>query len=241
MLVSMLGDIFYYYTYNTSNSNWQFNIISRHVSGILFSRLSIWNSTTSIRVKNLKNFNQFTCTFIKIFLFLAFWNTLSSEILSCLCSKWIQRNVMRMKELTPLRHTELADKNIKINSRKNSNEPNLLSPYLSKALSCPQPPVQSFAVIPEGHIYCRTRNLQLTLVIVSTTKVLTGIPLAKCAFPPQVICFQCPCEVKQMPIRKSDITFVFNIVQSKHSQEGSPNPLATAPKLFEHDEVHIYQ
>ena len=84
-------------------------------------------------------------------------------------------------------------------------------------------------------------NLQLTLVIVTTTKVLTGIPLAKCAFPPQAIRFQWPCEVKQMPIRKSDVTFVFNIVQSEHSQDGSPNPLATAPKLFEHDEVHIYQ
>ena len=155
MLASKLGDIFYYYTYNTSNSNWQLNSISRYVSDTLFSRLCHWNSTTSIRVKNLRNFNQFTCTFIKIFLLLAFWNTLSSEILSWLCSKWIQRNIMRMKELTSLRRSKLADKNIKINSRKNSNEPNLLSPYLSKALSYPQPPVQSFVVIHEGHVYCR--------------------------------------------------------------------------------------
>lgn len=145
--------------------------------------LSHQDSTTSIRAKNLRDFKRFTCTFIKIVLLLAFWSTLSSEILSCLRSKWIQRNIMRMKELTSIRRTELADKSIKMSSRKDSNEPNLLSPYLSKALPCPQPQVQSFVVIPEGHIFYRTRNLQLTLVIVSTMKVLIGIPLAKCAFP----------------------------------------------------------
>lgn len=45
--------------------------------------------------------------------------------------------------------------------------------------------------------------------------------------------------MKQMPIGKSDVTFVFSTIQSKHNQDYSPNPLAAASKLFEHDEVPI--
>lgn len=59
--------------------------------------------------------------------------------------------------------------------------------------------------------------------------------------PQQAIPFQCPYEMKQMPIKKSDVTLVFNTIQSKHNQDESPNPLAAAPKLLEHDEVPIYE
>lgn len=94
-------------------------------------------------------------------------------------------------------------------------------------------------VILTGHIIQRTRNRQLTLVIVSTIKILIGIPMA--TLPQQAIPFQFSYETKQMPTGKSDGTFVFNNIRSKHNQDHSLNPLAAASKLFEHDEVPIYQ
>lgn len=60
--------------------------ISKDVSDILSTTLSHQDSTTSLKAKNLKDFLPFTCMFIKIVLLFAFWNTLSFEMLSCLCS-----------------------------------------------------------------------------------------------------------------------------------------------------------
>lgn len=148
---------------------------------------------------------------------------------------------MRMKELTSIRHTELADESIKISSKKDSNEPNVLSPYLSKALSCPQPQVQSFVVISKGHIFHGTRNLQLNWLLSVPRRHTLEFQLPNVLFPQQAIPSMNPCEMKQMPIRMSDVNFLFNTIQSKHNQNESPNPLSASPKLFEHDEVPIYQ